>query len=91
MAEEIKFGRKQFFNDTPVFVKRLRDSLNFFCAGVVVFLPWIAEKLHTTTDDLTTWLGIFMLGFNTVAKMFGVQPNDTNGNPVTERNQISNP
>lgn len=69
---EIKFGINQVNKTTPAIVGRLRNGLVFFSGGVVAFLPTIAEALNTTTDKLSAWVGLSMLGLNAVAIMFGV-------------------
>jgi hypothetical protein len=66
------FGLGQLMKDTPQFIKNLRKALNFFSGGVVTFLPFIAKTLHTDIETCTTVMGLFMLGFNSVAAMFGV-------------------
>ncbi len=70
---DIKFGFGQIANATPAIIGRIKRGLNFFSGGVVIFLPAIAQQLGTTTDTLATWMGFFILTFNSIATMFGVQ------------------
>ncbi len=68
---QIKFGLGQIATATPSIIGRLRKALNYLSASIVVFLPFIAERFKTTTDVLTTWLGLIMVGFNFIAEFFG--------------------
>src|SRR5690242_12502244 len=70
----IKFGFGQIGEATPKIISTIKRALNFFFAGVVVFLPAIAAQFHTTVDNISTILGITMLFINTVGIMFGVPP-----------------
>lgn len=72
-----KFGLKQIGETTPTFIKRLKQALNFLSGSIVVFLPQIAEALHTTTDALTMWMGLFIIVVNFVGMLFGVDPDAT--------------
>lgn len=83
---DIKFGRKQFGNPTPAVIGRIKRMLNFFSGGVITFLPFLSAQLHTTTDTLATWMGIFMLSFNSLALFFGTPLTDetTPSEDVTE-------
>lgn len=69
---DMHFGFQQIAQATPAVIGRIRLVLNFFSGGVVAFLPFIAQEMNTTTDRLTTWMGIFMLCFNSISLMFGV-------------------
>lgn len=69
------FGFQHIMKATPAIIGRIRLTLNFIAAGIVTFLPFIAQKMNTTTDELTTWLGLFGLAINGFSVMFGVPIN----------------
>ncbi len=87
MATSVKFGPSQFMNAAPAFIGRIKRVLNFMSAGVVLYLPFLAKQFNTDIDTLTTFLGFFMLAFNSVALFFGVPLSDNEavkGADVTE-------
>lgn len=87
MPNTIHFGFAQIANATPAIIGRAKRALNFFSAGVITFLPFLATQLGTTTDTLATWMGIFMLSFNSLATMFGV-PIDSKTTPSEEVTEV---
>lgn len=75
---QMTFGFNQMWKPTPTIVGRIKRALNFFSAGILLYLGFFADKLKVTAEDLSTYMGIFMLFFNTVLLMFGAgQQGDT--------------
>jgi hypothetical protein len=72
--KNVKFGFGQIANQTPTAINRTKRALNFISAGIVLYLPQLAQYFHTTTDNLTTVMGLSILGINVVGIMFGVEP-----------------
>lgn len=70
----MKFGFNQILVETPKVITAAKRALNFFSGGIVAFLPQVAGWLHTTTDALTTVMGLFILFVNSVGLLFGVSP-----------------
>lgn len=60
------FGPQYVFKQTPKIIQAIQNGLNFFCAGVLYFLPFVARILHTNTDDLSQIMGIAVLFVNTL-------------------------
>lgn len=76
-TQNTQFGFGQIMSETPHAIKNIRKGLNFFSGGVITFLPTIADMIHTPITTLTTIMGLFMLGFNSLSAMFGVPPEET--------------
>ena len=88
---DIKFGFGQLNNATPAHIARIKRALNFLSGGIVVFLPFIAVKLHTTSDEVSTWLGLFILTFNFVGLMFGVPISENESVPGSQVTEVETP
>lgn len=91
METNIKFGLGQMRVASPAFIGRAERALAVFSAGVVMYLPTIATKLHTTVDDITFWLGLSMLVLTTVASMFGVHLDPHSSVPADQVREVETP
>ncbi len=68
----IHFGFSHIASATPALIMRVRLAFNFLVGATVTFLPGIAAQAHTTTDNLSFWIGLATVGINTVSVLFGV-------------------
>lgn len=68
---QVHFGFGQILKATPTIVGRIRDSINFFITGFVVFLPDIATEWDMSVKKLAVIVGVTGLAINSLAKMFG--------------------
>lgn len=72
-----KFGFGQFWEHTPIVVKKIRTGLNYFIGASLIYVPAISAWLKVTPETLTNILGIMLLGCNTILQMFGINDNDS--------------
>lgn len=74
LMKGVKFGLSQIWEQSPLFISRLKRALNFFASASALCTPFICRVFGINEIDFIQGLGFAGILINTFGIMFGVKP-----------------